>query len=51
MFRFQVYELATGAPEGDVPHRYVGRALQRVQWLNAMAQELRYSLKPVRVPA
>jgi hypothetical protein len=49
VFKYQVYEIATGAAEGDLPYRYVGRALMRVQWLNGMAQELRFTLKPVRV--
>ena len=49
MFRYQVYEIATGAKDGDLPHRFIGRALLRVQWLNACAQERLYSLRPVRV--
>jgi hypothetical protein len=51
VFKFQVYEIATGAAEGDLPYRYVGRALMRVQWLNACVQERRYTLRPIRVRA
>lgn len=49
MFKYEVYEIATGAAEGDLPYRYVGRALMRVTWLNGQAQARRYTLKPVRV--
>lgn len=49
MFKYEVYEIATGIPEGDLPYRYIGRALMRVTWLNSVAQARRYSLKPLRV--
>jgi hypothetical protein len=47
-FRYQLYDLVSGENEGDVPYRDLGRALQRIQWLNLMAGENRFSLKPIR---
>jgi hypothetical protein len=48
-FKYQLYDMITGANEGDFPYRYIGRALHRLQWLNLVAGENRYSLKPVRM--
>lgn len=47
-FRYQVVEAATRAPEGDRPYMDIGRCLQRMRWLNLVAQEPRYTLVPVR---
>ena len=47
-FRFQVIDARTGEPEGDRPHRDIGRCLMRVRWLNLIEQEPRYTLRPVR---
>jgi hypothetical protein len=47
-FRFEVIDIRTRAPEGDRPYVDVGRCLMRVHWLNLTAQELRYTLRPVR---
>ena len=47
-FRFQIVDTITHEPEG-VPYLHIGRCIMRVLWLNQVACELRYSLKPVRV--
>lgn len=47
-FRYQLFDRRTLENEGDVPYRDLGRALQRIQWLNLMAGESRFSLRPVR---
>jgi hypothetical protein len=49
VFRYQVYDRATGLPDGDVAHRYLGRALLRVIELNIFEQADRFSVRPVRV--
>jgi hypothetical protein len=48
IWRFQLYDLVSGVNEGDVPYRDIGRALQRLQWLNFRDTENRFSLRPVR---
>jgi hypothetical protein len=48
MFRFQIFDSLTREPEG-VPYLDIGRCLNRIIWLNVVAQECRYSLRPVRV--
>jgi hypothetical protein len=45
-WRWQI--LCSGEPDG-LPYRYPGRCLERVRWLNTVAGELRYTLKPVRM--
>lgn len=47
-FRYQVIESRTREPEGDLPHVHPGRALMRAIQLNLLAQEVRYTLRPVR---
>lgn len=46
--RYHVIEMGTRKPEGDRPYLDPGRALMRAMWLNLVAQELRYTLLPVR---
>lgn len=47
-FRFDVIDIRTRQPEGDLPYVYVGRALMRAIRLNLLAGETRYTLRPVR---
>jgi hypothetical protein len=47
-FRFQVIDIRTREPDGDLPHVHPGRALMRAIQLNLFAQEVRYTLRPVR---
>lgn len=45
--RYEVYDRTTNQREGDIPHVHIGRCLDRVRWLNLIAQALKYSLRPV----
>lgn len=47
MFRYQIYHVETGEPEG-VPYRYIGRCLMRMWELNVYERANRFSLKPIR---
>lgn len=49
-FRYQILDAIADEPEG-VPYLDIGRCLNRIVWLNATAQESRYTIKPVRVAA
>jgi hypothetical protein len=47
-FRYHVIEARTREPEGERPYLDPGRALMRAIRLNLLAQETRYTLRPVR---
>jgi hypothetical protein len=47
-FRYQVIDIRTREPDGDLPHVHPGRALMRAIQLNLFAQDVRYTLRPVR---
>ena len=41
-------DIRTREPDGDLPHVHPGRALMRAIQLNLFAQDVRYTLRPVR---
>ena len=47
MFRFQIFDIRTGDPEGH-PYLHIGRALMRMQEWNIYAGHPQFSMKPVR---
>jgi hypothetical protein len=46
-WRWQITDVIAREAEGT-PYKYLGRCVSRVLWLNAVAGEYRFSLRPVR---